>query len=416
MAFVAASCASQAQKHVDAELLRTGKALDAILLQCDECQRNMTAESFSRLASLAYSGDLEIDDGGYELKPSQKQALLAQKQRICSVRSKIDAVCSQFVRTTCRVIVNEDALVEGVKSFPFYLKRGTKVIIRYSPSEGAVAKYYNADSRKLLRTYSSGACSDSLFVENSAIYLFEVTSKTPQYCNIQILQRVSSLDEFLDTTTVSTSQVEAKAGDFRARKIPGISTKNIFEEPHRMTVRSKLKNFMDPSSPYRTIAAIRIPQGCTDLLYHLRISTDDSGSSCDGQFCDDVTSKYHKIKFLGLPLYESTKSNDSIFKELLSGLFVQREEKAYCNLYVFTNASHARRFQEGADISKLSYNLDYSIMGTQSINERIPVKGGQTIYLGIENTRQRYDLYLWLEALAATPKDLYYTEKYSLSN
>lgn len=410
------SCASEAQKHIDAELLRTNKALDAVLIQYDECLRDMSAESFTKLSGLAYSLDLNVDEGGYKLNTSQKLAILSQRHLIDSVRKKVAAACSQFVKTTFRVILNEDALVEGVKSFPFYLKRGTKVIIRYSPSEGAEAKYYNADSRKLLRTYSVGACTDSLFVENSAIYLFEVTSKTPQYCNIQILQRVSSLDEFLDTTSVSVSKVEAKSGDFRTRKVPGIRMKNIFEEPHKITVRSKLKYFMDPSSPYRTIATVKIPSGSTDLLYHLRISTDDSGSSHDGQFCGDVYNKYNKIKFLGLPLYESSRTNNSIFRELLSGLFVQREEKAYCNLYIFTNASQARRFQESADISKLAYDMDYSIMGTQSINERIPVKGGQTIYLGIENTRQRYDLYLWLEALAAIPQDLYYTEKYSLGN
>ena len=83
-------------------------------------------------------------------------------------------------------------------------------------------------------------------------------------------------------------------------------------------------------------------------------------------------------------------------------------------MYVFFDAGQARRFQNGEDPAKLKYNLDFSTLGTQSCNGRIPTNGHSTIYMGFENERVRYNNYVWLEAIAAISKTEYSRPRYRI--
>ena len=117
---------------------------------------------------------------------------------------------------------------------------------------------------------------------------------------------------------------------------------------------------------------------------------------------------------LGLPVYESTKSS-GILNMILDDNRPIRDEDAYCNMYVFRNQSQAKKFQDGTHAaSALTYDVDYSTLGTQSCNGRIPVNGSKTIYLGFENERMRYTNYLWVEAVAVIPTTIYHKEKYTI--
>ena len=68
----------------------------------------------------------------------------------------------------------------------------------------------------------------------------------------------------------------------------------------------------------------------------------------------------------------------------------------------------AKQFQDGTKAaSVLNYDVDYSTLGTQSCNGRIPVKGLKTIYLAFENERVRFTNYLWVEVEAVVPQTEY---------
>ncbi|MBR6604546.1 MAG: hypothetical protein IKK92_01530, partial [Prevotella sp.] len=74
-----------------------------------------------------------------------------------------------------------------------------------------------------------------------------------------------------------------------------------------------------------------------------------------------------------------------------------------------------KQFQDGTkSAALLGYDVDYSTIGTQSCNGRIPTKGNKTIYLGFENERIRYANYIWVEIEAVVPTTEYYSMKYSL--
>ena len=150
------------------------------------------------------------------------------------------------------------------------------------------------------------------------------------------------------------------------------------------------------------------------MLYNLRISTSEQDRSSDGEFPDRMNMTYKKVRFLGLPLYETTKGG-GLFNMLLDDNRPLREEDAYCNMYVFRSQWAAKQFQDGnKQASQLQYDVDYSTLGTQSCNGRIPAKGAKTIYLAFENERVRYSNYIWVEVLTATPTTEYHTTKYTI--
>ena len=296
-------------------------------------------------------------------------------------------------------------LLEATQNYPIYLERGDRLLYHIETEKPADVRIYNADSHQLLKTYAGKTLvRDSVNISFSAIYLVQVTPKTRQYAGIKIGYKTQDVSRLAGTKQVRVDSVDAQKGDFLAAPIRGIKMTNLFDEPRKFTLRGQLKAAF--SGSYRAIVALQVPAGATDVLYSLRISTNEGNKSSDGDFYDDMETSYRRIKVLGLPIYESHRGS-GLIATLLGENVPPREEDAYINMYVFYNAAQAKKFQDGTEPSKLSYSVDYSTMGTQSCNGRIPAKGYKTIYLGFLNERMRYNNYVWLEALSAVPHTEY---------
>lgn len=297
-------------------------------------------------------------------------------------------------------------LLESTQNYPVYLERGDRLIYHIETEKTADVRIYNADSHKLLKSYTGKSqIRDSINISFSAIYLVQVTPKGRQYTSIKIGYKTQDVSRLAGTKSVRVDSVEAQKGDFLAAPVRGIKMTNLFDEPRKFTLRGQLKAAF--SGSYRAIVALQVPAGATDVLYSLRISTNESNKSTDGDFYRDMETSYRRIKVLGLPIYESHRGS-GLIATLLGENVPPREEDAYINMYVFYNAAQAKKFQDGTAPSTLSYNVDYSTMGTQSCNGRIPSKGYKTIYLGFLNERMRYNNYVWLEALSAVPHTEYF--------
>ena len=336
------------------------------------------------------------------------------KKRIDFLRNKLnERLQSELATLVITSHKKQDYLMDsGVEAFPVYLEKGDKMFYRIETESPVTVKVYNADSRKLLKSYSSKTkVHDSLDIRNSAIYLLEVNPGAIQYVDINVGYKVSDVSRLNNLATVNTEIVECEKGAFRAISTKGIKMVNLFEEPRKFTLRGQIKAAF--SGSYRGIVAIQVPAGTTDVLYRLRISTDEEDMYTDGKFSEDMNHSYSKIKVLGMPLYESQHSI-GLIQTLLGDNKPPREEDAYINMYVFNSSSQAKSFQDGKATSTLQYNINYSTMGTQSCNGRIPMNGKQTIYLGFENERMRFHNYVWLEAIAITPKTEYFNAKYTV--
>lgn len=373
---------------------------------------DMSVEQILSLAKFIPALKYEYDSDGLDTASLSKCQNLKVKTELISNKLK-DRLQSEIAVLKINSHKKDDYLMDdGVEAFPIYLEKGDKMYYFIETELPATIKIYNADSRKLIKTYTSKIkVNDSLDINNSAVYLVEVNPIKTQYADITIDYKVSNFNRLNNLATVNTEIVECEKGAFRATSTNGIKMVNVFEEPRKFTLRGQIKAAF--SGSYRGIVAIQVPAGTTDVLYHLRISTNESDMYTDGKFSGNMDLSYNKVKVLGLPIYES-KQSIGIIQTLLGENKPPREEDAYINMYVFTNSAQAKSFQDGKATETLQYNVNYSTMGTQSCNGRIPMNGKQTIYLGFENERMRYNNYVWLEAIAITPKTEYFNVKYTV--
>ena len=370
---------------------------------------NMEADDILQLSHLADQLCYTYNAEGFDSASiANCQAL---QQRIEQLKQTIHQTIKDNLHNIPVSVVNDDdCLVEKKTAYPVYLKRGEKLHVNIKTKHSATLKVYNYNSHSTLKTLTDKtAFNFDMEIENTAIYLVELNPGTSsQYASIHITYTTNHLDR-LTPVTVNERTVEAKSGDFRAWSVKGIKMTPILDEPRKFTLRGQLKTMF--SGSYRGLVAIEVPAGSTDILYRMRISTNEADRSSDGEFKDNMNASYRKIKSLGLPVYESTRSS-GILKTILGEYTPLREEDAYINMFVFGSSSQAKKFQDDKPTNQLSYDVNSSIMGMQSSNGRIPVKGRSVIYLGFENERMRYNNYVWIEVLASKPINEYFKTEY----
>lgn len=401
---------------VESDEIRKFKEAENRLADMDAQLRSyMTNKSEKRLKSLLKTYEelqYEYDDSDMDDECRRKCMLL--QARTDSVRTAVETLLkNDFTAMKFPCFSENDHLIQSAQRWPVYMQKGTKLLYTMSSNSNVTMKIHNVDAHNTLKTYvGKRQVCDSLSIQNSAIYLIEITPKGSAYIDLNVEKRLSEFEQMGERNNVQIDTAECAANDFMSMKVPGIDMKNIFEEPRKITLRAVGKSFFSGSS--RAVVTLTVPKGCTDILYNLRISTNEGDRYTDGEFNKNMKEAYNKVKFLGLPIWESSKTETetSLLRELLYQNAPVREEEAYCNVYVFTNQAEAKKFQDGAYPNELKYNIDLSLMGTQSCNGRIPTNGKTTIYLGFDNERFRYSNYLWLEALSITPKNEYYRLRY----
>ena len=383
---------------------QTRKLLNDLRIDCRH-GRTLSAKQITSLYALNEQLVFEYNPATQD-SASNAQCEALRRQIDDLHNSVNELVATQTPNVFVSVHHKPQELLEATQNYPVYLERGDKLIYRIETEKPADVRIYNADSHQLLKTYAGKTLvRDSINISFSAIYLVQVTPKTRQYTNIKIGYKTQDVSRLAGTKSVRVDSVEAQKGDFLAAPVRGIKMTNLFDEPRKFTLRGQLKAAF--SGSYRAIVALQVPAGATDVLYSLRISTNESNKSTDGDFYRDMETSYRRIKVLGLPIYESHRGS-GLIATLLGENVPPREEDAYINMYVFYNAAQAKKFQDGTAPSTLNYNVDYSTMGTQSCNGRIPSKGYKTSYLGFLNERMRYNNYVWLEALSAVPHTEYF--------
>ena len=378
-------------------------------------QTDWNSISSSALVEIYNIGkELYYDYNPMDLKPEQVTACEALKERVNRLRSEISEKAEQQIANfKITPWFHDNLLFEKAETFPVYLKRGEKLRWNIAGEKPITVKICNADSRQVLKTYTGkSVVADSLNIANTAIYFVEVNPNGVQYIALDVNYKFNELSRLGNATPVNKEEIECNKTDFGAKPIKGISLQKCFEEPRKFTLRGQFKAAFSGSA--KALVAVQVPAGATDILYSLRIDTSEQDRSSDGEFHNGLVNSYKKIKMLGLPIYEKEKSR-GILSSLLDDNRPLREEDAYCNMYVFRNQSQAKQFQDGTKAtSLLSYDVDYSTLGTQSCNGRIPTKGAKTIYLGFENERVRFTNYIWVEVEAVVPRTEYYTTKYSI--
>jgi len=420
LSLMACSTASQKPAGMTDEALEayqsTLEAVQSVEHMLDEAGSSLTmsAEQAIELNELARTLRFDYDPLGMD--SASEAACSKLKERVDALRPRLLAMVDEAVGTIEMVVLSApDKLVESTFCTPVYLERGDSLIVRVRTERPSTLTIYNADARSTEKSLSGKTeYTYTQRVRNTAIYLVELNPGTKaQYADVEIRYIGGSLERVSHPRGVSSEVVEAQKGDWHATSVKGVEMRNLFSEPRKFTLRGQIKAAFSGSS--RALVALQVPQGATDVLYSLRIATNETDRSQDGEFYDNMNISYKRIRFLGLPLYDR-QGGSGLLSTLLGDNQPLREEDAYINMYVFYNADQAKKFQDGKAASELKYSVDYSTLGTQSCNGRIPAQGHKTVYLGFENERMRYNNYVWLEAVSAVPNTEYFKTKYTVAD
>ena len=382
------------------------KSLEAKLVEVPSYSVQEIESFLAKADSLTYSNDTA------GMSVIGKESCMKLEKRIDIFKKDAESAASMRLQTiSIPVFIDEDCLLEKTMAYPVYLERGDVLHYNIGLQKPGTVKLYNADAKALLKTYSQKtSVSDSLLVTNKGIYLVEVLPGGTQYASMSISYRMA--DHYHPAKQVWSEEISCSSTGFRVVSNRGVSMRPAFDQPRKFTLSSQLKSAFTTAAKSVALVPVHIPAGATDILYNLRISTSEQDKSSDGKFPDKMNMSYKKVRFLGLPLYDSSRGS-GLFSTLLDDNRPLRDEDAYCNMYVFRSQWAAKQFQDGnKPASELQYDVDYSTLGTQSCNGRIPANGSKTIYLAFENERVRYTNYIWVEVLTVVPMTEYHTTKY----
>lgn len=365
------------------------------------------------ISVLSDARDLAYDFDSTGMNRAAIDKCKALQKRVEAVQNESVIKAESLIKSSSIYVCNEqDVLLEKMTEYPVYLERGDRLYYDISLQSSAPVKIYNVDARSTLKTYNKASIKDSLVIPHTGIYLLEIKPAVTQYASIDISYNTQNMDRIYNPKSVSSETVSCSKGDFRAYGVNGVKMHNLFEEPRKFTLRSQFKSVFSGSSI--ALVPVQVPSGTTDILYSMRIATSEQDRSSDGDFHRNLNVKYNQIKFLGLPLYERNQDS-GLLRMMLDDNRPLREEDAYCDMYVFRSQTEAKKFQDGkANASSLKYDVDYSTVGTQSCNGRIPTKGSSRLYLGFQNVRMRYTNYLWVEVVAVIPTTEYHRTKYTI--
>ena len=352
--------------------------------------------------------NLVVDDLKNE---KQKEAYLTLRHETNIRRKRMRSELEKSIPEVEQPIYSQgDQLLDkGRSTMAAKLQKGDVIKYSYNTTNPICFKIYNIDSKTCIKEYIMQTnISDSLVVSNTAIYLFEFENKQGmQYISYHIARYCKTLHNLLSSIKVSTEEQPAGKGDFMAYSKNEYKVTNLFQEPRKVTLRGSWKAAW--SGHKRTIIALNIPPNTIDVAYQLRIDTSDGANAQDGQFFNTVKQDCSKVQIMGVTLKEKTESHTSILRELLSKMETpKRAEEAYCSMYVFYKGNDAKVFAANNARSVENYDVDHSIIGTQSCNGSIPVSGKKNVYLCFENDQFSGSVYLWLEAVATSTETNFY--------
>lgn len=290
--------------------------------------------------------------------------------------------------------------VDVVKRYPYYFKAQDKLSISLTPQGSVHLTLFGIDHQKRIKQWRvRGALEELVTIPSDGIYMVELRPDGGE-----LITDLSLSYEGVDNDKrprVSEQIVSCKQGDFLAKATESVRVSEVFKEPKKTGLRGNLKSIFSGKS--RALISVPVPAGSDAILYSLRISTNEKTAPSDGKFADNLSLASKQIKLLGIKVYEKRTISSNVIDRLLFNTRPAREEDAFCNMYVLTDATQAKKFQdETASSGHYKYDVNQSQMGTQSCNGELRPQGHKIIYLGFENERMRYDNYIWLEVASLT--------------
>ena len=93
--------------------------------------------------------------------------------RITDVQHRFSLLLDKILLSPTNISLKavSDTLFDKAFEYPIYMRSGEKLYYSIKANAGVTVRVYNTDTEKLIKTYNNRNTKDSLYIENSAIYL-----------------------------------------------------------------------------------------------------------------------------------------------------------------------------------------------------------------------------------------------------
>jgi|GEM_PF-2054165 hypothetical protein len=233
------------------------------------------------------------------------------------------------------------------------------------------------------------------------------------YFDLSIHRKPSSVENKFARFEIKTDTLivsKNTKGSIEGKKL---KHEKVFNEPKKFVV-SKNMSFSGESKVY---APIELPQNTVEFIYTLRISGSTDKLTEDGRLYNQVSSSYKKVRFLGLPLWESEGNGSSITREILNSIFKPKTDNYTLNVFFFDSGKELKKFVNytGSDYpSAFAYDINNSAISTESRVGLIKKPRSGFSYIGLQTNSTFTDTYAWLDAIALSEVKYYYRLKKTL--
>ena len=299
------------------------------------------------------------------------------------------------------------------------------------PIELKITSY--VENKEVLSIYNSKIIHEKLRILNTDIYILTIKSMPGNYADLNIKRLASKDSKQFDYLVISDTIVSEKElpNSIKSEKF---KFTNIFSNPHKATVNSGGKKDYTGFGENRIIIPVDLPKDSKEWLYRLDLSYRDKTS--ETTLYNDMNNTWNKVnKTLAIATSfgslnrgviisrGATNIANTAFKSLLVGQIIDLgtllydqlnkvpQEEAYLNYYLITGEQNAKKFLDG---QKFDYKLTSSQKNIQSIQElEKKVTTGQ-IYIGLENTNIKEQVYAKFEAVAISNQTVYVQIKHAI--
>ena len=268
------------------------KKISDVEARIEQLQKGTDVQQIIKVLTDARNLEYYFDSTGMnhaaieKCKALQAKAVEVQEAAVAKAESII-------LQSKVLVYEGEDILIEKMTEYPVYLEKGDVLYYDVKLQNAVPVKLYNMDAGSTVKSYNKTAIKDSLVVSYLGVYLLEIKPQASQYASVKIAYHTDTMDRLYNPKSIRTETVSCSKGDFRAYPIKGIKMQNLFEEPHKFTLRSQLKSAFSGSS--NALVSVQVPAGATDVLYSMRIATSEQDRSSDGNFHRNLSLKYASV-------------------------------------------------------------------------------------------------------------------------
>ncbi|MEB3214570.1 MAG: hypothetical protein VKL39_24690, partial [Leptolyngbyaceae bacterium] len=246
---------------------------------------------------------------------------------------------------------------------PFWGMQGDSLKVVFKSDQTIPAgRIYETKSGRDVKKFSNFKQIEYAFdVYFNSVFNLNFTPSKGIYYDVVVYRKPKSVDsKFARHSIKKDSIVHEKRVENSVLAYELIS-ESVYYEPQKYTMKN---SFWSGKTPI--YAAIEVPKETKYFVYTMVVTGEDNEryNPKGNKLLKEVQTKTSKYRVLGIPVFSSESSSESLIRDLINTLSTpSRVEGQSLDLYFVESQGEVKKFLNG---QSFKYDIDNSVLGTQS--------------------------------------------------